>query len=438
MDSADDLDDVKDKKDTKKLASKWLSEIDRAKKALQSYWKICEKIQKLYTEEKALKNGGSTSASSRKFCLLWSNISTLQPSVYARTPAPVVARRYRDRDPVARQVCNVMERALEYNYDRVGFEDVMETLRDEFLLFGKCHGWARYEADIGESEEPDPETGEPIEQVLAERVVIDPVHPMDFIFPTARTWAELPWLARRTFLTKAQMKERFGKAADKVQYDHGKDEERGSDGDESGPRKAIVYEIWSKADNEVCWVSPGYDDVLDHGPPHLELEGFYPTPMPCYGTKPSDSLIPSPDYLFYMDQAEEIDDLTNRIMSLTESLKLVGFYNAGPSEEGVQQIQIALKAGTENMLIPIPSYAAWAEKGGVNQIQWLPVDQVIKVLEGCFEARKRLIADVYQITGISDILRGESDPRETSRSRRSGALSAFETARPSLPAMPAT
>ena len=51
----------------------------------------------------------------RKFAILWSNIQTLGPAVYARTPEPVVTRRYKDSDPVGRYASEVLERGISYS-----------------------------------------------------------------------------------------------------------------------------------------------------------------------------------------------------------------------------------------------------------------------------------------------------------------------------------
>src|SRR6267142_2081105 len=48
-----------------------------------------------------------------------------------------------------------------------------------------------------------------------------------------------------------------------------------------------------------------------------------------------------------------------------------------------------------------------------SPIPWLPVEQVAEIVKACIELRKQLVEDVYQIIGISDIMRGASDPQET-------------------------
>jgi hypothetical protein len=46
-------------------------------------------------------------------------------------------------------------------------------------------------------------------------------------------------------------------------------------------------------------------------------------------------------------------------------------------------------------------------------LAFLPTDQTAETLKACIELRKQLIEDVYQIIGISDIMRGATDPQET-------------------------
>lgn len=65
-------------------------------------------------------------------------------------------------------------------------------------------------------------------------------------------------------------------------------------------------------------------------------------------------------------------------------------------------------------MIAIPNWAQFVDGGkGGAPIVYLPIEQVMKTIEGCIALRKQLIDDVYQITGISDIMRGEGDKDET-------------------------
>jgi hypothetical protein len=177
--------------------------------------------------------------------------------------------------------------------------------------------------------------------------------------------------------------------------------------------QATVYEIWCKTHKKVYFVAKGASRVLDTIDPYLDFEGFFPCPKPVYATVTNNSLIPTPDYKYYQDQAEEIDQLTGRIGKLIDSLKLVGFYPAGAEGDVSAAMEKALSPSTDSQMIPVASWAAFSERGGGNAIVWLPIRDVMETLRACIEVRNQAVQDVYQITGISDILRGASNANET-------------------------
>ncbi|MCR4339652.1 MAG: hypothetical protein NUW01_07170 [Gemmatimonadaceae bacterium] len=175
-------------------------------------------------------------------------------------------------------------------------------------------------------------------------------------------------------------------------------------------KKAKVYEIWSKADKKVIWLCKGYEKgPLDVKDDPLKLRGFFPFPKPLFATMTNGSLTPVPDFAQYQDQANEIDQLTQRISLLTKALRVLGLY---PGE--MNEIKRLLQDTQELELIPVPNWAMYAEKGGMDKcIGWFPVEKVAEVLTKLIENREVLKSDVYEITGMSDILRGVSDPEET-------------------------
>jgi hypothetical protein len=73
-----------------------------------------------------------------------------------------------------------------------------------------------------------------------------------------------------------------------------------------------------------------------------------------------------------------------------------------------------LNEATENELIPVDNWAMFAEKGGLKgQVDWLPIEEIVKVMQTLAQVREQCIQLLYQVTGMSDILRGATDPRET-------------------------
>lgn len=390
-----------DKPKKPRSAKDWLADIAQAEKDMDPYNKRAKKLQEIYTKGKS-----ETTVVDRKFAILWSNIETLKPAVYAKQPQPAVNRRYADRDIVARTVADVLQRSLGTTFDLADIDLCIRHARDDFLLVGRGTAWVRYVPSF----EPKMMGEEQVNALCDETLAFDFVHWSDFIHPKCRSWNDLPWIGRRVYLDQDRFTQRFGQEA----YDELKQKPNQKPDNKSDKNTICTYEIWSKRDNEVIWVAKNGENLLDAQPPLYSLHTFWPCPKPAYGTLATDSLVPVPDYVFYQDQAEEIDELTKRIGGLTDALKLTGFYPAGAEGEISSAIEKVFNPSTSNTMIPVPGWAAFVQGGASKQmIEWMPVDMVEQVLKGCIELRKQLIEDVYQITGISDILRGQSEASET-------------------------
>lgn len=387
----------------------WLDDITKAEKDVAHWTTRAKKIERIWLEQRE-----EADSLKRQYALLWANISVLQPAVYAKAPAPVVTRRFSDKDPVARNVSEVMERSLVTIFDHADVDTCMRGVRDNFLVVGQGTAWVRYVPTLEARQYEAEEGQQEIETLTDETLGFDFVHWSDFVRPKARRWEDLPWCGRRVYLDDSTGESRFGKEKwDKVKA--AQDKPRDDQGKFATKGQICVYEIWSKRDKCVYWFAKGFeDDFLDKKPPLYDLRSFFPCPRPAFATLPTDSLEPVPDYIYYQDQAEEVNKLTARIGAMEDALKLVGFYPGG-AEGGISSaIESALASGTENKMIPIPSWAAFVQGGGSKQmIEWLPIEQVLLVLKGCVDLRKQLIDDVFQITGISDILRGSSVASET-------------------------
>jgi len=416
------------------LVTKWIDEINLAERELQPWWRAGDIIVRRYKNENRNRDGGrlSVNANRRRFAVLWSNVQTLQPAIYAKQPVPMVDRRYRDEDPVGKVASDVLERALSFSLDQYDFDGRLKLCVLDYLLPGRGQVWVRYiphmktlnaeqDPELGEGEEDadTTEVGETAsEEVVYEEVQCDHVSWKDFLTNPSREWSEVRWVARRVYMTKEELTKRFGAAKAKqvpiTTASHGSD--TATDAQRQANQTGEVYEIWDKPTKRAFWVCKGVTSgVLDERDDPLGLNEFFPCPNPLNATTANDSTIPVADYVQYQDQAEELDDLTGRIGKLQEALRMVGVY-AG---EANRELQLVFSPGNENKLIPIDTFDLWKEKGGVKGlIEWVPVDMVIQVLKGCFETRAQILNDIYQITGLSDIIRGESNPNETATAQR--------------------
>jgi hypothetical protein len=386
-----------------KLGEFWSSQIEDAQKAFEKWEERSKKVIKRYRDERE-----AIEQRKRKFNILWSNVQVLKPALYGRMPKPEVSRRYRDADPVGRTAALMLERCLEFEVEQYSdFGSAMSNVVEDRLLPGRGAAWVRYE--IGE--ESSSATEDVGSKLAYECAPTDYVNWQDFRHSPARTWEEVWWVARRVWMTRDEGVKRFGVKFKRVPLGDDKDK-RSADSEtpkEALSKKAQVWEIWDKTDKSVVWIAKGLEEVLDEVQDPLQLESFFPCPKPVYATTTTGSLVPVPDYAEYQDQAEEIDILTNRITMLTKALKMVGVYDA--TQKSLKRM---FTEGMDNDMIPVDTWAAFAEKGGIKgTVQFVPVKEVADVLVALFEAREQAKQGVYEIMGIGDIIRGSTDPDET-------------------------
>jgi hypothetical protein len=163
----------------------------------------------------------------------------------------------------------------------------------------------------------------------------------------------------------------------------------------------------------VVWVAEGCDDVLDKADPDelAQLCNFFPCPKPAYSATQPGSLIPVPDVLQYKDQLDEVNTLTARLHALSDCLEVKGFYPAGSAEIS-DAVQAAIKTHSPGrVLVPISNWAAFG--GSKEVIIWMPIDMIAQTITSVIAVRKQIIDDIYQIMGLSDIMRGSTNPDET-------------------------
>jgi len=348
-----------------------------------------------------------TSAQDKRLNILWSNIQLLKPAYFAHMPVPVAKRRYGEDDPISLKTSIMLEKVLEYELDDVSAYNSLNNALLDKLLVGRGVVRLVYGSDIRYEE------GEAI-GVDNEHVTIKYIHWKDFlVFDECRVWEEVKTLAFKSYLTNSEIKKRFN--VDIATERENSDEEETLSVMQGKKKKGklCVYEVWNKSDNNVTWLCKEHADVLETSEPLLKLKDFFPCPMPMYATLNNDSLIPIPDFIEYQDQADELDAITDKIYQITKSLKVAGLY-AGSSSE----IQ-SLLTSTNNQMIPVKDWQMLAGNGGIKgMIEWFPVESLLKVLDGLYNSRKIVIEEIYQITGISDILRGQGQANETATAQR--------------------
>ena len=392
----------------------WLSEISSAKRREKDFLKDGQEIIEIYSGDKP---------DQIPFNILFSNVETLLPALFSQTPRPVVQRRFKDDDPIGKAAAMAAQRMLEFLCDTNvdGYETFDQSMRYatlDALLPGRGVSVIKYDAEILEGDGIET----PVvkwEQVCTESKKWDRVY-----FGFARKWSKVPWIAYEEYLDEEEASRLFGKeVASKINYTTGEDEEdddsrgtgtggRDSSDGEYGERKtALVYQIWDKSGGKVIrYVSPQYADgfLLVQDDP-LKLTGFFNCPRPIQFIEKSSDLTPTAMYKLYENQAKELNNITRRIQRVVSAIKVRGVFdgNLGSQLE-------SLLSEDDNALIPAESASSLAtERGFDNAIWFLPLEKLIAVLQQLIIAREQAKRVIYEITGVSDIVRGQSAASET-------------------------
>jgi hypothetical protein len=407
----------------------WYNCIAQYERTFKEWEGRADKIVKRYRDESRSRNNPQA-----KFNILWSNVQTITPAVFARLPRPDVSRRFRDNDPIGRVASMMLERALEYEIEHYGdYASAMKQAVQDRLLGGRGTAWVRYEPHIvgmagGEAEgmpedglqvtedtdEAETEGGiyrENEERIEYECAPVDYVYWRDFGLTTARTWEEVTAVWRKVYMERPALVERFGEElGGRIPLDTKPDTSKSfNEKMTEGSREALIYEIWDKTTGQVIWISKSLGKILDTRDDPLQLENFWPCPKPMFSTLTTDSLIPVPDFVLYQDQARQLDTLADRIDGFIHALKVRGVYDA--AEPSLARL---FTEGENNALLPVKNYGAFSEKGGLQgSINLVDIRPIAEGLQMAYQAMDQVKGQIYEIMGIADIQRGQSDPNET-------------------------
>jgi len=401
--------------------ARWQAEIQAAEKEQDKWKRNARRIVKQFRAERVNASGVDVNFD-RKFNLFAANVNILQTSLMNQVPQPTVNREFKDpQDDVGRVACEILERALSSHNNR-GFKmaNILKQIVQDMLVPGVGGSWHTYYADI-ETKTQDPTEAElevnpaaealEYDEVIGKELRDEYVYWEDLLWSPARCWEEVRWLARKTYMDRKKLIERFGKEKGKevaLDYAPKKNE---SQVEIKNPvvQQACIYEIWDKENEKVYWFSKGFDDILDEKDDFLELDDFFPCPKPLFSTISNGQLIPIPDYEYARDQYRELNEINTRVALLVRACRVAGVYDKASGA-----VTNVLSNATENVLVPVDQWAAFAEKGGLKGVMdFLPLDQIVLTLDQLVKNREDVKQQIYEVTGMSDIIRGASKASET-------------------------
>jgi hypothetical protein len=365
----------------------------------------------------------SSTGNQNQYNVFWSNVGVLKASLYANPPKPVVKREFDDySDDAARVASIMMERLLKQGFAKPESDMTVaftHTVEDR-LVPGLGQIWVRY-VPTTETVELSPaqvdSKGRVVREAITEEVITsesaitDYVYWEDFIWSPCRVWDECRWVARRVWMDKPDFKARFPKISpETVSWTKKTSTKYGErvTPETLGVEKTEIFEVWCKTDRSIYFVSKSCDKLLERTGDVLELDDFFPCPKPLLATHTTSSTVPKADYMMVQSQYQRLNNLTKRIGALEDAIQASGVYD----KENKELSQLLPANG--NKMIPVDNWAMFSEKNGLKGvIDWFPLDMVVDALDKLRELKQEAKAELYELTGISDIMRGITKERET-------------------------
>lgn len=378
----------------------WKQQILKAKSDNRKYFSMAEAAEKAYTESKS-------------YNIFYSNIQTLKANLLTNTPKPDVERRFIKKAASDRQqyntfitVANVIEACLTYFTDVENLQATIKSLIEQAKKTGRGVAWVTYEPTIetiGEDEQ-----GETIEDITGRDITIETISYKDYLCSTVEKPELIWWKARRHLLDRSELLKKFNFDASKedgfLSKFFGSDNER---------KLADVWEIWDKTDKEriYLYLVGGTAKILKRTDDPYKLDAFFP----CAEFTPltnSDSIVPIPEYEIYKSKAVELDNISKLADRLESAIKYVITTDVA-NQDNIQTINNAEEGAIVTLHSPNPLNGDTSNSSG-----YLPIEAAVSLAAHREDKKATLKQDIYDITGISDIMRGQTDAQETAAAQK--------------------
>lgn len=387
--------------ETKKEASKtkqavverWLAEIDLADRQQKDWRKQAQDARDMFRSEGAHEN--------QRFNIQYSNVQTMLPTLYSNRPTPDVRRRYADKSDksgATRIAAQIIERNLAVSMDCYDFDGVMKAVVQNALITGRGIPRVRHKQTA-------------VGSYIFNKVMAEVVPWRDMVIGPCEVWEDCPWIAFKHLLTREQLiglNERLGQSIPLEHMVEGAKEEEA----QKAPnvfKRAKVWEIWDRAEQKVIWLAESHKaEVLRSDDDPMQLVDFWPVPKPYYYAETSDTMVPMVPAKVVKPLIAELEEITERIQKLTRVIKWRGF--ADPSL-GLTEFEACgdgelAPAGEEILQL--------VQSGGLEKHIWLmPIREAVEVVSVLNQQREMIKQLIFEVTGISDVIRGATDPNET-------------------------
>jgi hypothetical protein len=420
----------------RKEGKRWIERIDASAKLEKAWIDDAEKACVAYTGEKSTGDGRGLD-----FNILFSNVETIVPAIINSPPQPDIRRRFADDDPVAKDGSELLERAIRIQVDDSRLQIEMEGGAQDAFLAGRGIVRLRFKADVegevdheelhelaadvagedsGDSgyersgdvpegsglgnlslDEREQAASQPT--VRNERITFEAVSWRDYRHGPAKRWEDRPWEAYRHAMPMEDLTDFADVALTNAQA---VPEDKLAAGDTDND--VVIWEVWCRKSGKVKFIENDTGKILKIVDDPLGLKAFFPCCTPMQPIELVGRLMPVNPFSVYRKLADELDTTTKRINAITDQMRVRGWYPGDATE-----LANMLDAGDVDF-VPLANPEIWAQNGGIEgAVAFWPIEKFIQALRELYVAREQTKQAIYEITGISDIVRGATKATET-------------------------
>lgn len=387
------------------LQRRWLLRLHAAREFLEEFHNDGDTVDKEYRGENSASN---------KLNLFFSDSQT-KMSQLSGNPKVRARRRYADaNDDVARVSATVLDRVLnsDIQRDTDGYRKALELAKQDRFLPGMGQVRFRYVVKTEPVETTD-EAGEVVkgERKSFEDVETDYVKWRRFLWDPSEIWSDVQAVYYGLDLSRAEWEKQF---PDKPFKAKGSEKNKKRDEIKEAFARAEVWEIWDKETKRILFLAEHETEILKVVDDPFGLPGFFPSPEPLLANVTTSKCVPKSTYFLAKDQYDEAHELQRRIRKLVRQVKITGGYDSQS-----EPLKNLLSEAADGKLYPIKNFSSLIGKDGIaNAIALLPIKDTIEAIIALSNRLALVKQEIYEITGQSDIARGQAAQKATATEQR--------------------
>lgn len=336
--------------------------------------------------------------------ILHGNVEIIAANLYNSTPRPDIRTRNEQDDDVARNVSDILEAAIAAQIDDGRLDRAMEKAVQDAYVAGRGIVRLQFTSEIATDEE-----GNPVD-ISGERVVIRNVSWRDYREAPATRWTEVNWVAFRHIVSEEEHLRLTGTPGAVGGVD-------GISNHENRPNEKddiVIWEVWDRSTRKVLLIDEHASRIIKVGDDPFNLRDFFPMPEPLQPITGTGRRIPVCPYSVYKHLADELNLASDRIFNIMTGLKVRGYVASDIADNAIK-----LAEANDNELVILDGTDNVAGRGGLDKlIYMMPVGEASQVLERLYLQRDACTQKIYEVTGISDIIRGATSDAETATAQK--------------------